>query len=162
MSCFIDVDWASSSNDRRSTSAFLGSNIISWSSTKQRVVSRSGTESEYRGLANAAAEVLWLHTLLIELQIPLLPRPVLICDNISTLHLAANLVLHARTKHIEIDFHFVHERVMDTILTIDYTPSSDQLTDTMTNPLPSSRYFSLRSKVVPCTIRLRGMLECKI
>ena len=80
-----------------------------------------------------------------------------ICDNISGLNLAINPVLPARTKHIEIDYHFVQEHVLDKTLTVEYTPFGDQLANIMTKPLSSSWFLTLRSKliVVPQPIRLR-------
>jgi hypothetical protein len=114
VSAFSDVDWAGYPDDRRSTGGFavyVGSNLIFWSARKQATVSRPSTEAEYKALANAAAEVMWVQKLLDELKIsrPLAGR--LWCDNIGAMYLSTNPMFHARTKHIEIDFHFVREQV---------------------------------------------------
>uniref|UniRef100_A0A2N9G595 Integrase catalytic domain-containing protein n=1 Tax=Fagus sylvatica TaxID=28930 RepID=A0A2N9G595_FAGSY len=105
LSVYSDADWAGDPDDRRSTSGllvYLGSNPITWSAKKQATVSRSSTESEYRALATASAEVCWLRTLLKDLGIYLSQPPILWCDNVSALAIASNPVFHARTKHIEL------------------------------------------------------------
>jgi hypothetical protein len=74
-------------------------------------VSRFSTEAEYKSLANATTEVMWIQTLLDELGASQSNVAVLWCDNIGAMYLSANPVFHARTKHIEVDYHFVRERV---------------------------------------------------
>ena len=90
---------------------FLGPNLVSWSSRKQPTVSRSTTEAEYKALANGTAEAIWVQSILKELGLCLPRPPVLWCENLGATYLTANPVFHARTKHIEVDFHFVRERV---------------------------------------------------
>jgi len=75
-------------------------------------VSRSSTESKYRALVDLAAKVTWIIALLDELKFPMLRKLVLWCDNLSAKALASNLVMHARSKHIEIDVHYIHDQVL--------------------------------------------------
>lgn len=151
LSVMIDADWASDVTDRRSTSGFcifLGSNLISWASKKQSIVSRSSTEAEYRALALAVAELTWVQALIAELHLPL-PRepPLVFCDNMSTVLLSANPVLHARTKHIELDLYFIREKVQRRQISMSHVSSVDQLADILTKPLPRAPFLSLRDKL---------------
>uniref|UniRef100_A0A2N9FEC2 Reverse transcriptase Ty1/copia-type domain-containing protein n=1 Tax=Fagus sylvatica TaxID=28930 RepID=A0A2N9FEC2_FAGSY len=120
---FSDANWAGCPNTRRSTTRYciyLGANCISWASKKQATVSRSSVEAEYRAMASAAAELTWLTFL---------------------------LLFHACTKHIELDYHFVREKVTAGALTTHYVPSQSQIADLFTKVTPKDLFHRFRSKL---------------
>nr|GEU76510.1 cysteine-rich RLK (receptor-like protein kinase) 8 [Tanacetum cinerariifolium] len=101
-----------------------GTSLISWNSKKQPVVSRSFTEAEYRALTDCSCKITWLCSLLQDLRV-LISTPIrILYDNISTIALASNPIQHARTKHIEIDCHFVRDKIKAGQITISYVPTN--------------------------------------
>jgi hypothetical protein len=126
------------------------------------VVSRSSTEAEYRSLSITTAELFWIRMLFRELRVSLSIPPVLWCDNIGALALASNPVFHARTKHIEVDYHFVREKVLNRDILIKFINTHDQVADVFTKGLPSARFLVLKVKlmVVPPPHQLAGGGGC--
>ena len=151
LQAYADADWAEDPVDRRSTSSyvvFLGSTPITWVSKKQCTISRSSTEAEYRSLASATAELYWIRMVLRDLGILLSNTPVFWCDNLSAFALASNPVFHARTKHIEVDYHFVREKVVRRDVAVKFISTSDQLVDILTMSPPSPGFTRLRDKLL--------------
>lgn len=109
-------------------------------------------EAEYRALAMVVAELYWIRMLLKDLNIPLTSPPTIWCDNQSAIALAANPVYHARTKHIEVDFYFIREKVVNGDVCIQYISSVDQVGDIFTKGLTSSRFQLLKDKLMVCDL----------
>ena len=130
------------------TCILLGYNPITWSAKKQDIVSRFSTESEYKALATTIVELSLLHQVLKDLGVFLSIPPKLWCDNVSALAIASNPIFHARTKHVEVDYHFVGEHVSCMDLQVKYIATRDQLADIFTKSLSIARFGFLRSKIM--------------
>jgi hypothetical protein len=162
---YTDADWAGNAADRRSTSGYafsIGSAAIAWSSKKQPTVALSSTEAEYRAAAVAMCEAIWVKRLLKEVHEEVSEPTVIYCDNLSSIQLAKNLVFHARTKHIEVHYHFVRERVLSGEVDLKHVPKDRHVANIFTKALglDKLRQFSgalgLRHLDV---LNLRGRVE---
>lgn len=147
---YSDADWAGDATDRRSTTGycfFLGSSLISWRSKKQTLTARSSTEAEYRALANTSQELVWLRWLISNMGVDHLSPTILWCDNRSAIQIAHNDVFHERTKHIEIDCHFVRQHVLLNIVRLQSISTIDQPADIFTKTLLPGRFNLMLSKL---------------
>ena len=135
---YTDADWAGNIIDRRSTSgycSYVWGNLVTWRSKKQHVVSRSSAESELRALALGICEGMWIQRLLKELGLE------------SLTPIKQNIVHHDRTKHIEIDRHFITEKIEKNIVNLIYTPTKSQIADILTKALPRTNFEELSHKL---------------
>uniref|UniRef100_A0A2N9GBD9 Integrase catalytic domain-containing protein n=1 Tax=Fagus sylvatica TaxID=28930 RepID=A0A2N9GBD9_FAGSY len=147
---YTDADWAGSPSDRKSTTGyctFIGGNLVTWRSKKQSVVARSSVEAEYRAMAHTTCELTWLRTVLQEFGLLTQGPTPLYCDNQAAIHIASNPVFHERTKHIEVDCHFVRSKVESKDIITPFVPSGSQLADIFTKALPKNAIDSICSKL---------------
>eukprot|EP00253_Pinus_taeda_P011539 PITA_11539 len=129
---YKDVDWAGSVDDRKSTSGgafFTGSRLVSWFSKKQSSISLSTTEVEYVAGASCCTQPLWMMQTLQDFQIDCTPPVSILCDNTSAISISKNPVMHSKTKHIPIKYHFLREQVLEQKVKLEYVPSKEQVAD---------------------------------
>ncbi|KAJ9553412.1 hypothetical protein OSB04_017457 [Centaurea solstitialis] len=135
--------------DRKSTTGgcqLLGGKLVSWTSKKQNLVSTSTAEAEYVAAGSCCAQVLWMRNQLLDYGFQLSKIPIY-CDNTSAIAIANNPVLHSKTKHIEIRYHFIRDHVMNGDVELHFVPTEYQLADLFTKPLDEKRFNQLISEL---------------
>jgi hypothetical protein len=147
---FTDSDWAGSAEDKKSTSGMcfsLGSAMISWGSRKQNSVALSTTKAEYIGACEACTEEIWLRKLISDLfdQVP--DSTIIRCDNQSSIILSEHPVFHERSKHIDIKYYFIRDKVQEGEVKLQYIPTDGQTTDILTKPLSRIKFAYFRDKL---------------
>ncbi|CAL0322728.1 unnamed protein product [Lupinus luteus] len=146
---YSDSDFAGCKLDRKSTSGtchLLGSSLVAWHSKKQACVALSTAEAEYIAAGVCCAQILWMKQQLKDFGITLEKIPIK-CDNTSAINLSKNLVLHSRTKHIEIRHHFLRNHVQKGDCVLEFVETSKQLADIFTKPLPRDTFYTLRREL---------------
>ncbi|RVW43409.1 Retrovirus-related Pol polyprotein from transposon RE1 [Vitis vinifera] len=147
---YSDADWAGNIIDRWSTSgycSFVWGNLVTWKSKKQSVVARSSAEAEYRALAQGICEGIWIKRVLSELGQTSSSPILMMCDNQAAISIAKNPVHHDRTKHVEIDRHFITEKVTSETVKLNYVPTKHQTADILTKALPRPNFEDLTCKL---------------
>ncbi|KAI3706786.1 hypothetical protein L6452_24752 [Arctium lappa] len=146
---YSDSDFAGCKLDRKSTTGgyqLLGGKLVSWTRKKQNSVSTSTTKVEYVAAGSCCAQVLWMRNQLLDYYLQL-SKIQIYCDSTSAIAIANNPVLHSKTKHIEIRYHFIRDHVMNGDIELHFIPTDYQLADLFTKPLDETRFNFLISEL---------------
>jgi hypothetical protein len=147
---FTDSDWAGSAEDRKSTSGMcfnLGSTMISWGSRKHKSVALSTTEAEYITACEACTKAIWLRNLISDLFDQISYSTIIHCDNKSSIRLSEHPMFHERSKHIEIKYYFIRDKVQEGEVKLQYIPTNEQTIDILTKPLSRIKFAYFREKM---------------
>jgi len=142
---YCDADYAAN-DGRKSISGYvftLAGSPISWQAKKQTTVAQSTVEAEYASMAHAAKEMIWMQHLFDELGKPGFKPTTLFCDNQGAISLAKNPTHHAKTKHVDVQLHFIRDHVEKGTIKVEYCPTDDMLADVMTKGLTRERHSRL-------------------
>jgi hypothetical protein len=126
----------------------IGSEVVSWSNKKQPIVSLSSTEEEYKALCATSCEVVWLRRLLQDVGEEQKEPTMIKCDNQSSIKLVNNPIFHARTKHVDAQFHFVREKLQSNEIALMYCNTCENVVDIFTKPLGKIKFELFREMLV--------------
>lgn len=144
---YTDSDYAGDVDDSRSTSGYvflMSGGAVAWSSRKQPIVTLSTTEAEYVAAATCACQAIWMKRILKEIGHEQDEEMVLFCDNTSTIKLSKNAVMHGKSKHIRVRYHFLRELANEGVVKLVYCSTEEQLADIMTKPLKMASFQRIR------------------
>ena len=147
---YTDVDWAGNISNRKSTLGyftFVGGNLVTWRSKKQKVVALSSAKAEFRGMAKGLCELLWLKKLLTEIGFAPNFEMNLFYDNKLAIDISHNLVQHDHTKHVEVDQHFIKQNLEAKIIRFPFVKSEDQLADILTKAISKKDFHNSLDKL---------------
>ena len=145
---YCDADWAGDPDSCKSTTGFItffNRAPISWNSRLQPTVAKSSTEAEYIGLSSVCDEIIWLRQLFLDLDHPLTTPTIIYEDNQGAIDLSYNPVHHKRTKHINVRFHSIREKIAEGSIEVKHISTDHQIADIFTKALPKSRFNQLNS-----------------
>lgn len=152
---FTDSDYAGDVEDRKSTSGYvfmMNGGAVAWSSKKQPIVTLSTTEAEFVAAAACACQAVWMRRVLKELSHLQEGSTMVMCDNSSTIKLSNNPILHGRSKHIDVRFHFLRDLTKEGIVKLVYCGTRNQIADLMTKPLKLEVFQKFREELGVCTV----------
>ncbi|KAG0563116.1 hypothetical protein M758_8G005100 [Ceratodon purpureus] len=143
---YCDADWAGDANERRSTTwydFFVGDGAILWNCKRQPTIALSTTEAEYMATSQSTEEAIWLRKLFCDVGCVQVDATTIMCDNQGCIALAKNPTHHSRTKHIDVQHHFIREKLESSEISLRYCPTEDMVADVLTKALAKERHHRL-------------------
>jgi hypothetical protein len=156
---FTNSNWVGDPDDQKSTAGYvfnLGSGLVTWDCKKQKAISLSSVETEYRAAVNASQEALWLRQILSEFGFQQQHSTSLWCDNQSAIKLAKDPVQHQRKKHIELHMHFIRKLIHNQVIELLFFPTEYQVADIFTISLREAKFSKLRSMLGVQEVVIKG------
>ena len=146
LSGYCDADYAGDTSNRRSTTGYMfkvGAGAVSWNSKRQQTTATSTVEAEYMATSYATKEAIWLRQLMADVGCTQGEATTIMCDNQGCISLAKNPTHHSRTKHIDVQYHFIREKLELGVIRLDYCPTEHMVADVLTKGLCKDRHLRL-------------------